>query len=58
MSKESNKNQIVLSEQAIKEINAYLGYIPFKYALPLVEYIGKLGQEQGFSVEQSAEEQK
>ena len=51
MSKES-KNQIVLNEQAIKEINAYLGDIPFKYALPLVEYIGKLGQEQGYTPEQ------
>ena len=51
MSKES-KNQIVLNEQAIKEINAYLGDIPFKYALPLVEYIGKLGQEQGYMPEQ------
>lgn len=52
MSKESKNNQIVLSEQAIKEINAYLGDIPFKYALPLVEYIGKLGQEQGYTPEQ------
>ena len=52
MSKESKNNQIVLSEQAIKEINAYLSDIPFKYALPLVEYIGKLGQEQGYTPEQ------
>lgn len=44
-------NQIVLSEQAIKEINAYLGELPLKHALPLVEYLGKLGNEQGFSIE-------
>lgn len=55
----SNKpnNQIVLNEQSIREINAYLGDIPFKYALPLVEYIGKLGQEQGFSPEQQLPEE-
>lgn len=45
-------NQIVLSEQSIKDINAYLGEIPLKYALPLVEYLGKIGNEQGFSPSQ------
>lgn len=37
---------IQLEEKNIEELKAYLAEIPFKYALPLVQYLEKLIQEQ------------
>lgn len=52
-------NQIVLNEKAINDINAYLGEVPLKYALPILDYIGKLGNEQGYApTKQKQEESK
>lgn len=37
---------ITLEEKNIEEIKAYLAELPFKYALPLVQYLEKLIEEQ------------
>ena len=50
-------NQIILNEQNINDINQYLGEMPFKHALPLVEYLGKIAAEQGFAAIEQEEKQ-
>ena len=37
---------ITLEEKNIEEIKAYLAELPLKYALPLVQYLEKLIEEQ------------
>ena len=37
---------IQLEEKHLEEIKAYLAELPLKYALPLVQYLEKLIQEQ------------
>ena len=47
---------ITLEEKNIEELKAYLAEIPFKYALPLVQYLEKLIQEQNPPQEQNIQE--
>ena len=35
-----------LSEEQLKDIIAYLQELPMKYALPLIQYLEKIKQEQ------------
>jgi hypothetical protein len=35
-----------LTEEQIKEIVAYLNELPMKYAMPLIQYLEKIKQEQ------------
>ena len=37
---------ITLEEKHLEEIKAYLAELPLKYALPLVQYLEKLIEEQ------------
>lgn len=37
---------ITLNEQQIKELEAFLGEIPSKYANPIFSFLGKIAQEQ------------
>jgi len=37
---------ITLDEKQLEEIKNYLAELPFKYALPLVQYLEKLIEEQ------------
>ena len=37
---------ITLEEKNLEEIKAYLAELPLKYALPLVQYLEKLIEEQ------------
>lgn len=37
---------ITLDEKQLEEIKAYLAELPLKYALPLVQYLEKLIEEQ------------
>lgn len=37
---------ITLEEKHLEEIKAYLAELPFKYALPLIQYLEKLIEEQ------------
>jgi hypothetical protein len=36
---------ITLTEEQLTEIKAYLNEVPFKYALPLFQYLDKLEQD-------------
>ena len=47
---------ITLEEKHIEEIKAYLAELPLKYALPLVQYLEKLIQEQNQPKEQNIQE--
>jgi hypothetical protein len=37
---------ITLDEKQLEEIKAYLAELPMKYALPLLQYLEKLKEEQ------------
>jgi hypothetical protein len=37
---------VTLDEKQIEEIKNYLAELPLKYALPLLQYLEKLAQEQ------------
>jgi hypothetical protein len=46
---------IQLSETNIKELEAYLLEIPAKFANPILQFLGKIAQEQNPSVEEAKE---
>jgi hypothetical protein len=37
---------ITLNEQQVKELEAFINQIPTAYGLPLLQFLGKLAQEQ------------
>jgi len=37
---------LTLNEQQIKELEAFINQIPTQYGLPLLQFLGKLAQEQ------------
>jgi hypothetical protein len=41
-----NKNMITLNEQQVKELEQFINTIPTAYGLPLLQFLGKLAQEQ------------
>jgi hypothetical protein len=46
---------ITINEQQIKELEAYLLEIPAKYANPILQFLGKIAQEQNPLVEEAKE---
>jgi hypothetical protein len=46
---------IQLSETNIKELEAYLLEIPAKFANPILQFLGKISQEQNPQVEEAKE---
>lgn len=46
---------INLSETNIKELEAYLLEIPAKFANPILQFLGKIAQEQNPQVEEAKE---
>jgi len=46
---------ITLNETQIKELEAYLGEIPSKYANPIFQFLGKIAQEAAPKEEVKAE---
>ena len=42
---------ITINEQQIKELEAFINTIPTAYGLPLLQFLGKLAQEQNPSQE-------
>ena len=47
---------ITLEEKHLEEIKAYLAELPLKYALPLVQYLEKLIEEQNTPQEQNIQD--
>jgi hypothetical protein len=47
---------ITLSEQQVKELEAYLLELPAKYANPIFQFLGNLAKEQGVQQEPKNEE--
>jgi hypothetical protein len=41
---------ITLDEKQLEEIKAYLAELPMKYALPLLQYLEKLKEEQNGTI--------
>ncbi len=47
---------IQLSETNIKELEAYLLEIPAKFANPILQFLGKISQEQNPPIEEAKED--
>jgi hypothetical protein len=46
---------ITINEQQIKELEAYLLEIPAKFANPILQFLGKIAQEQNPPIEEAKE---
>jgi hypothetical protein len=43
---------ITLNEQQVKELEAFINTIPTAYGLPLLQFLGKIAQEQQTEVKE------
>ena len=50
------RRMINLSEENVKELEAYIQEMPVKYGLPLLQYLQKLAQEQNTNEENGVQE--